>query len=117
MSYEDINYIKENFKELAPDRKFMATERHEVIEYGVPVLDYPTIDSVRERLSEFIEEFKKTERMQEWVKRTVGRRILFCPKHKCWHVIVVVERHGLNQAQIGSYFDWTKKSALKQVLR
>ena len=79
MSYEDINYIKENFKELAPDRKFMATERHEVIEYGVPVLDYPTIDSVRERLSEFIEEFKKQKECKNGLNEQLGAAFCFAP--------------------------------------
>tara|TARA_B100001939_G_scaffold331251_1_gene329084 strand:- start:570 stop:1055 length:486 start_codon:yes stop_codon:yes gene_type:complete len=112
-----MNYIEENFKEMAPDQKFMATEKHEVIEYGVPVFDYPTIDSVRSTLGKYIEEFKHTERMQEWVKRTVGRRILFCPTHKCWHVIVIMEKRGLNAAQLGSYFDWSNEVGFKSAFR
>ena len=110
MSYEDeYPNNSELVKELEHDTKFKPTISHEVIEYTVDTGECPTIDSMRQKLSYFLHKFKNSEKMQKWVERTVGRRILYCPTSKAWHVIVFINKDEMNCTQLGEYFDWAKE--------
>ena len=57
--------------------------------------------------------FKDTERMKEYCQRTIGRRILFCPTYNIWHIVGVFDTAGINQSQLGGYFDWANSIGFK----
>lgn len=112
MSYEDIRYNEDKQKlvnEFDHNFVFKPTINHEVVEYSVSTKECPTIDAMRQKLSYFLHKFKNSEKMQKWVERTVGRRILYCPTSKTWHIIVFINKEEMNCTELGEFFDWAKE--------